>query len=100
MDHTAPENLWELATQGRKGKGSVNPVTYNALSRRRGLWRPGRAFGWENNARHKWRGRSSTVLVHPANGARHSFGSYGYWRDFRVGSRYHGAYESVRVVPF
>jgi len=72
-----PENLWSWLP--KDGKGMVNPVTYNALSQARALAAK-RAFGWENNGRRG--GGGVEGFSYPANGARHSFGSYGYWRDF------------------
>jgi len=72
-----PENLWSWLP--KNGKGMVNPVTYNALSQARALAAK-RAFGWENNGRRG--GGGVKGFNYPANGARHSFGSYGYWRDF------------------
>ena len=72
-----PENLWEWIPGN--GRGMVNPVTYNALSQARALAAK-RAFGWENNGRRG--GGGVTGFDYPPNGARHSFGSYGYWRDF------------------
>ena len=68
-----PENLWEWIP--KDGKGMVNPVTYNALSQARAL-AAGRAFGYKQGTSYR------EGFTYPANGARHSFGSYGYWRDF------------------
>lgn len=71
-----PENLWEWLP---KGRGKVNPVTYNAFSQARALAAK-RAYGRENNGRRG--GGGVKGFDYPANGARHSFGSYGYWRNF------------------
>jgi len=68
-----PENLWEWLP--KKSKGSVNPVTYNALSQARAL-AAGRAFGYKQGTSYR------EGFDYPSNGARHSFGSYGYWIDF------------------
>jgi hypothetical protein len=68
-----PENLWEWIP--KDGKGMVNPVTYNALSQARAL-AAGRAFGYKHGTSYR------EGFTYPANGARHSFGSYGYWKDF------------------
>ena len=67
-----PENLWEWVPRGR---GMVNPVSYNALSQARAR-AAGRAFGFKKGTSYR------EGFIYPANGARHSFGSYGYWRDF------------------
>ena len=72
-----PENLWKWIP--KNGKGMVNPVTYNALTQARGLAAK-RAFGRKNNGRRG--GGGVEGFNYPPNGARHSFGSYGYWRDF------------------
>jgi len=55
-----PENLWSWVP---KSKGLVMP-SYNAL-----------------NLARRWASRR-VGFKYPANGARHSFGSYGYWRSF------------------
>ena len=55
-----PENLWSWVP---KSKGLVMP-SYNAL-----------------NLARRWASRR-VGFNYPANGARHSFGSYGYWRSF------------------
>jgi len=72
-----PENLWEWVP--KRGRGLVNPVSFNAFTQARALAAK-RAFGWENNGRRGGGGVSG--FTYPSNGARHSFGSYGYWRDF------------------
>jgi integrase len=55
-----PENLWSWVP---KSKGSVMP-SYNAL-----------------NLARRWASRR-VGFNYPPNGARHSFGSYGYWKSF------------------
>jgi hypothetical protein len=55
-----PENLWAWVP---KSKGLVMP-SYNAL-----------------NLARRWASRK-VGFKYPANGARHSFASYGYWKDF------------------
>ena len=55
-----PENLWSWVP---KSKGLVMP-SYNAL-----------------NLARRWASRR-VGFKYPPNGARHSFGSYGYWRSF------------------
>jgi integrase len=55
-----PENLWSWVP---KSKGLVMP-SYNAL-----------------NLARRWASRR-VGFKYPANGARHSFGSYGYWKSF------------------
>ena len=68
-----PENLWEWIP--KNAKGMVNPVTYNALTQARALAAT-RAFGYKEGTSYR------EGFTYPPNGARHSFGSYGYWRDF------------------
>ena len=58
------ENLW--AWIPKNGVGAVRPFTYSAFSA----------------ARYKASLRAFGDGDYPENGARHSFGSYGYWRSF------------------
>ena len=66
-----PENLWKWIP---KGNGNLM-ASYGAFnqSRRRAARR---AFGWKEGTARK------EGFDYPANGARHSFGSYGYWISF------------------
>jgi hypothetical protein len=67
-----PENLWQWVP--KRVSGNLMP-SYGAFnqSRRRAARR---AFGWTEGTARK------EGFDYPANGARHSFGSYGYWISF------------------
>ena len=69
---TPPESLWSWVP---KGKGLINPVSYGAFTQARALAAT-RAFGFKEGTSYR------KGFTYPSNGARHSFGSYGYWKDF------------------
>ena len=74
-----PENLWEWMP--KRGKGLVNPVSFNAFTQAR-AWAAKGAFGIGTLVRGKPCRGHGEGFTYPSNGARHSFGSYGYWRNF------------------
>lgn len=68
-----PENLWTWLPKKKSGKVMHSYSGLNQARRRACR----RAYGWENNGRRG--GGGVNGFDYPANGARHSFGSYGYW---------------------
>jgi hypothetical protein len=68
-----PENLWAWLPKKKSGK-VMHSYSGMVQARRRACRR---AYGWENNGRKG--GGGVKGFDYPANGARHSFGSYGYW---------------------
>ena len=68
-----PENLWAWLPKRKSGK-VMHSYSGMVQARRRACRR---AYGWENNGRKG--GGGVKGFDYPANGARHSFGSYGYW---------------------
>ena len=69
-----PENLWKWIP--KKGKGNLMP-SYGAFTQSRGH-AARRAYGMERVGMKQ----NKEGFDYPANGARHSFGSYGYWISF------------------
>lgn len=68
-----PENLWTWLPKKKSGK-VMHSYSGMVQARRRACRR---AYGWENNGRRG--GGGVEGFDYPSNGARHSFGSYGYW---------------------
>jgi hypothetical protein len=68
-----PQNLWAWLPKVKSGK--VMPSYSGFMQARRRAAR--RAYGWKNNGRRG--GGGVNGFNYPSNGARHSFGSYGYW---------------------
>lgn len=68
-----PDNLWAWIPNKKRGK-VMHSYSGMVQARRRACRR---AYGWENNGRRG--GGGVDGFDYPANGARHSFASYGYW---------------------
>lgn len=68
-----PENLWSWLPNKKSGK-VMHSYSGMVQARRRACRR---AYGWQNNGRKG--GGGVKGFNYPNNGARHSFGSYGYW---------------------
>ena len=66
-------NLWSWLPKKKSGKVMSSYSGFSQARRRAAR----RAYGWENNGRKG--GGGVNGFNYPANGARHSFGSYGYW---------------------
>ena len=68
-----PPNLWKWLPKRTTGLVMPSYSGFNQARRRASR----RAYGWKNNGRRG--GGGVKGFNYPANGARHSFASYGYW---------------------